>query len=89
MGSERPQNNGIGVLCRNVIAVDIDCHVKSQPSVVGLAQGQRRRRPDPRGPETKCIMVLRPEADDKLRSADEDPAGNRNVARCWPRGRSL
>lgn len=86
------RDGGIGVLCRNVIAVDIDCYTASlNHQLLDWLKDNVGAGPIRVGQKPKCIMVLRTEEPmTKLRSAEfEDPAGNRNAVEVLATGQQF
>ena len=86
------RDGGIGILCRNVVAIDIDCYTVSlNHMLLDWLKTNVGAGPIRVGQKPKCIMVLAvDEPMTKLRSAEfEDPAGNRNAVEILATGQQF
>ena len=76
------RDGGIGVLCRNVVAIDIDCYTGSlNHMLLDWLKSNVGAGPIRVGQKPKCIMVAAVDTPiSKIRSAEfEDAQGNRNA----------
>lgn len=86
------RDGGVGVLCGDVIAVDIDCHTASlNHQLLSWLAANVGNGPIRVGQKPKCIMVFRTEEPmAKLRSAEfEDPQGHRNAVEILAKGQQF
>lgn len=86
------RDGGIGVLCRNVVAIDIDCYTGSlNHMLLDWLKANVGSGPIRVGQKPKCIMVVAVETPlTKIRSAEfEDPQGNRNAVEILATGQQF
>lgn len=86
------RDGGIGVLCRNVVAIDIDCYTGSlNHMLLDWLKANVGSGPIRVGQKPKCIMVVAVESPlTKIRSAEfEDPQGNRNAVEILATGQQF